>query len=147
MRLEAKVLAPLILLALISLCAYSYFEMENHEPYPGTDEIRSNYQAYIGKQVSIFGDVTEIDQHTVTISSDGLNFKTQSLNAAIGDKVEIIGVLQEDYNITISNSLVYDRLGYYSVFLRSLAGVALLAFLFLKSWKFDARKFRFTERG
>lgn len=147
MRLGAKVLAPLILLALISLCAYSYFEMENHKPYLGTDEIRSNYQAYIGKQVSIFGDVTEINQHTVTISSGGLNFRAQPLNAAIGDKVEIVGVLEGNYNITISQSLVYGRLGYYSVFLRSLVGAALLGLFFLKSWKFDARKFRFSERG
>ena len=40
MRFPAKILAPLILLALISLCAYSYFDVGKHAPYPGTGEIR-----------------------------------------------------------------------------------------------------------
>lgn len=146
MRPSAKILAPLILLALISLCAYSYFEVDKHAPYPGTGEIRSNYQSYVGKYVSIFGDVTSVDQDEVTISSDGLDFKVQPLQAAIGDKVEVFGVLEENYHIAAVNSLAYDKPSYYAIFMRSLIGAALLTFFFLKNWKFDPRKFIFKER-
>jgi hypothetical protein len=82
----------------------------------------------------------------VTVSSEGLVFTVQPLRAVVGDKVEVLGILGEDYNITAIQTLTYDRLSYYSIFLRSLAGVGLLTFFFLKNWASDAKKFRFKER-
>jgi len=147
MKLPTKILALLLLIALVSLCAYSYLEANKHSPYPGTGEIKSNYQSYVDKQITIFGDVTAINGDAAIVSSDGLNFNVQPINAAVGDKVEVLGVLGEEYNITATEVLTYDRLSYYAVFLRSLVGAGVLAVFFLKNWAPNFKKFRFEERG
>lgn len=145
-KVTAKVLAPLLVLALISLCVYSYFESEHHLPYPTTDEVRSNYQVYVGKQVSISGTVVSAAENVGVVSSGGLNFTVGPLLSNVGDKVEVLGTLGENYRVTAEKSVVYGKLSYYSIFPRSLIGAILLAFFFLISWKFDLKKFRFAER-
>ncbi len=147
MRPPAKLLAPLIILALALLCAYSFIDAGNHSPYLGVGEIRSDYQAVVGKQVAIFGDVVSVDGDGGVVSSGGLDFTVRPMLAKVGNKVEVLGVLGSSYDISADQTLAYDSLSYYAVFLRSLAGAALLAFVFLKSWSFDRQKFSFKERG
>jgi len=146
MRIQARFLFPLLVLVLISLSTYSYLEMGNHLPYPTMKEIRTDYRAHLGERVSIFGRVVGTAGDAGVVTSDGLSFTVVPLTAKVGDLAEVLGILGEDYRITAEKSLVYEGLSYYSTFLTSLVGAALLAFFFLKNWKFDLRKFRFVRR-
>ena len=137
---------PLLALAMISLCTYSYFELEHHLPYPTLEEITSNYQFYVGKRISIFGTVTSATENACVISTDGSNFTVAPISTKVGDKAEVLGTLGENYRITTEKVVAYDRVSYYSIFLRSLVGAALLAFFFLKNWRFKIKRFKFVGR-
>ena len=89
MKISAKVLVPLLALALVTLSSYSYFELEHHLPYPAIAEIESDYQSYVGEYVSIYGVVVKTTEEGSVISSDGLEFTVNSITANVGDRVEV----------------------------------------------------------
>ena len=145
-RATAKLAVPL-LIVLLSLCLYSNSEYSRHLPYPSLDEIASNYQLHVGGMVSISGTVTSSARNSSVVSAGKWSFEVSPLVAKVGDKAEVLGRLKSNYRITAEKVVVQDSAGYYSIFLRSLIGAGLLAFVFLKSWKFDAKRFRFEGRG
>lgn len=136
----------LLLLAIAFLSLYSHLEYKRHLPYPTRREISMDYQSYVGREVFVFGTVASVTENGAIVSSGELNFTVTPLVAKVGDLVEVLGTLGENYSMSSRRVVVYDRASYYSEFVRSLVGAVILIFVFFKSWKFTARKFRFAER-
>ncbi len=145
MKVPRVVTAILLLLVLFSLCLYSHLEYERHLPYPNGVDVISNQKGQVG-MVFIFGTVTSSSEDTSVVSSGGYNFTVKPMTARVGDKAEVLGMLESDYRISAEKTVVYNPTSYYLIFVRSLVGAALLAFVFLKGWKFEARRFKFVER-
>ncbi len=145
-RVPKKVTALLLLIAMISLCVYSSYEYPKNLPYPTVDEIVSNYQKNVGEKISIFGTVTRATSDTSVVSTGKSIFEVKPMMAKVGDKAEILGTLELDYQIRAESVLVYDGPSYYSIFARSLIGAGLLILIFLKNWKFKFKVFKFVER-
>jgi len=138
-----RVLVPLLALLMLSLCIYSYFELEHHSPFPGVGKIESDYRFYVGKRVLILGTVKSSGEDACIISTDSHDFAIAPIPAKFGDKVEVLGVLEENHRIATEKVLVYERLNYYSIFLRSSMGVVLLVWFFFRNWRFEIRRFKF----
>ncbi|MEM3401719.1 MAG: hypothetical protein QW179_04465 [Candidatus Hadarchaeales archaeon] len=145
MNVQRPVLALVLLLLLAGLCIYSWVDYENHLPYPTRKMIEENYQEFIGKEVFIFGEIREISGSEATVVAGGSPFTAAPISGKVGDLVEIVGVLGENYSLLVRSSLVYDRQSYQMEFVRSAAGAVLLVWMFFSSWKFTWRKFRFEE--
>lgn len=139
-----RIKAALLLLVLLSLCIYSYLEYEHHIPYPNGVDVVSGRKGQ-ATVVFIFGTVTDTMGKTSVVSAGGYNFTVTPITAKVGDKVEVLGRLEENCRITAEKTVVYDSTNYYLLFVRSLAGAGLLVFVFFKSWKFEWRKFKFVE--
>ncbi|MEW6221773.1 MAG: hypothetical protein AB1476_00420 [Candidatus Hadarchaeota archaeon] len=146
MKGKTWAVAALLLLAIAALSIYSGLEYKRHRPYPTSDEIASGYQSYVGREVFVFGTVASVAENGVVVSSGELNFTVAPLSAKAGDLVEVLGTLGENYRLASSSVVVYDRASYYLELARSLAGAAILVFVFFRSWKFAAKKFMFVER-
>jgi len=87
-----------------------------------------------------------VTEETCVISAGNLNFTIDHIPTRVGDKVEVLGRLGENYRIAVEKVLVYERMSYFMEFCRSLVGAALLAFFFLMYWKFKIKKFKFVGR-
>lgn len=145
MKASRWVLALPLIVLLFMLCFYGNLEYKKHLPYPTGSMIAEDYQAYIGKEVFIFGDVVEVRGGEAKISAEKLIFSAAPLSVKNGDLVEIVGILGENYVISVKQSLSYDRLSYYLVFIRSIVGAVILIAVFSTSWRFSWRRFRFEE--
>jgi hypothetical protein len=132
-------------LCVISLSVYYNFEHEKHAPYPPPERIVVDYSSYVGQKVSISGSVTRIREEARIISLVGMEINVGELPAEVGDRVEVLGTLVENQKVEVEKFLVYTRLNYYSIFLRSFFGLFLFAFLFFKAWKL--KEWKFVERN
>ncbi|MFN4133676.1 MAG: hypothetical protein ACK4GQ_04850 [Candidatus Hadarchaeales archaeon] len=145
MKVSRPVLALPLLSLLVALCFYSWLDVENHLPYPTRKMIEDNPQAFVGKEVFIFGEIEKISGDEAKVVSGNSVFTVTPLSGKAGDLAEVVGLLGENFNISVKSSLVYDRQSYWMEFLRSLIGATILVFLYFSSWKFSWKKFRFEE--
>ncbi len=115
--------------------------------------ITSDYPKYIGKTVSIYGEVVGVYSTTFQLSAKH-NGKTaiftvlpdSSVEVERGDKVEVLGTLGPDYRIAAEKMIVSKRWKYEFVFIRSFIALLFLLFVFMRNWKFDFHRIEFVRR-
>ncbi|OPY25074.1 MAG: hypothetical protein A4E27_01061 [Methanobacterium sp. PtaU1.Bin242] len=138
-----------LVILLVSLCAYYYENYEQHQEYPSLGTILVNYDE--GQLVSVSG--------TVTGTFDGgfyledsyqdrfIKFKIISpTSVSVGDKASVLGVLGPDYQVTSTKLLVTPRWSYQFLLLRSFLAFFFLVFIFSRYWKFDRKNWLFIRR-
>jgi|Deesub1362A_J573_1020465.scaffolds.fasta_scaffold02594_5 hypothetical protein len=147
--MKRLVLTIVLLTTLISLNTYYYLYHEKHEEYPGNEEV---VEGFTGK-VSIGGTVITVigkdSSGFYILVEHGHKSKTikilSNFNVEKGDKVEVLGLLHQD-KITPEKIMVYKKWSYYSIFIRSALAIPIVAYVFLKHWRFDLRDMRFKRR-
>ena len=72
-------------------------------------------------------------------------YASRTVPVASGDKVEVLGVLTGDELIP-EEMIVSTKWAHHAIYLRSLLGLALVLFVFVKYWTFDRRRLRFTPK-
>lgn len=151
MNLKTKTFPGIIILALIvTLCAYYASEYENNLEHPSYRAILSDYPK--GEVVHVYGSVVrnypggyEIQQiyyDRVVI----MQIVSES-PVAVGDRVDLLGVLGPEYTITSVEKIYVNQMWkYYFMILRSFLVLIFLIFIFFRYWSFDTEKSVFRRR-
>ncbi|MDI6886178.1 MAG: hypothetical protein QMD22_07550 [archaeon] len=156
-----------LLLILFLLCAYHQTNYEcgapphdpaspvraYHREYPSVKNMVSDYSKYIGETASISGEVVGVPSTTFQLLEryDDKNaiftvLPDSNVDVDIGDKVEVLGSLGPDYQISAEKIIVLKRWKYEFTFIRSLIALILLVFIFLRNWKFDFKLKLFRKK-
>jgi len=148
------IIAISLLLTLFLLCAYYQTNYEYHREYPSAKDIVFNYSKYIGETASISGDVVGVHSTTFQLleKCDGKNtiftvLPDSHVDVDIGDKVEILGILGPDYQISAEKIIVSKKWKHEFVYVRSFIALILLIFVFMRNWKFNPTHLKFVRRG
>lgn len=139
----------ILILLLLSLCFYYDTRSDYRYDYPSTGAIIKNYPQ--GETVYVAGVVEEAYDGGFCLKD---NFKgkmiffyvNSSVKIAPGDRVVVLGVLEDDYNI-MPNKIALTTVGdYWFVIIRSLLGLTILILVFFRYWYFDLQKVQFMRR-
>ena len=147
------IIALSLLLILFLLCAYYQTNHEYHREYPSLKDIVANYEKYIGETISISGEVVGVHSTTFQLleREDGENtifvvLPKSNVDVDIGDKVEVLGTLGPDYQISAEKMIVSKRWKHEFVYVRSFIALIFLVFVFMRNWKFDLMHIEFVRR-
>jgi len=148
------IIALSLLLILFLLCAYHQTNHEYHREYPSLKDIVANYEKYIGETASISGEVVGVHSATFQLleREDGENtifvvLPNSNVDVDIGDKVEVLGTLGPDYQISAEKMIVSKRWKHEFVYVRSFIALILLIFVFMRNWKFNIKRMEFVRSG
>ncbi len=145
---KRKIIFIGLLLALIFLSVYYASNYQQHLENPNTEIILKSYP--LGETVAVSGVVTEMHNDGFTLVDSyhgtGVNYTVHSTEkVSINDQIEVLGTLDDSYQISASKILVISSFDYNFMLLRS--GIALLIFLFFfrRYWRFDFKKMEFRR--
>ena len=148
------IIALSLLLILFLLCAYHQTNHEYHREYPSVKDIVANYEKYIGETASISGEVVGVHSATFQLleREDGENtifvvLPNSNVDVDIGDKVEVLGTLNHDYQISAEKMIVSKRWKHEFVYIRSFIALIFLIFVFMRNWKFNIKRMEFVRSG
>ena len=148
------IIALSLLLILFLLCAYHPTNHEYHREYPSLKDIVANYEKYIGETASISGEVVGVHSATFQLleREDGENtifvvLPNSNIDVGVGDKVEVLGTLGPDYQISAEKMIVSKRWKHEFVYIRSFIALIFLIFVFMRNWKFNIKRMEFVRSG
>lgn len=149
------IIAISLILILFLLCAYHQANYEYHREYPSVKNIVFDYSKYIDETASISGEVVGVYSTTFQLI-DKCNDKNiiftvlpdsnVDVDIDMGDKVEVLGTLNQDYQISAEKIIVTKKWKLEFVFIRSFIAIILLIFVFMMNWKFDFKRIGFIWR-
>ena len=142
-----------LLFILFLLCAYHQANYEYHREYPSVKMIVADYSKYLGETTSISGEVVGVHSTTFQLLEkyDGktitfMVLPNSHVDVDIGDKVEVLGSLNPDYQISAEKIIVSKKWKYEFVYVRSIVALILLIFVFMRNWKFDIKLKLFRKK-
>jgi hypothetical protein len=130
------IIALTLLLILFLLCAYHQTNYKYHREYPSVKMIVGDYE-----NSATFQLLEKYDGKTVTFT-----VLRSNVDVDIGDKVEVLGTLNPDYQISAEKIIVLKRWKYVFIFIRSFIALIFLVFVFMRNWKFDFNHIKFIGR-
>ena len=137
-----------LLLALILMSIYYASNYQQHLENPNTSIILKNYP--LGETVAVAGVVTEVNNNSFIIQDNyhgiEVNYTIYSTEkVSIADQVEVLGILEDSYQITASKILVISNFDYNFMLLRSGLGLLIFLFFFRRYWRFEFKKMEFRR--
>lgn len=143
-----KFIFILLLLALIFLIVYYVSNYQQHLENPNTGIILKSYP--LGQTVAVSGEVTSINNGSFTLQDDYHNIQVNYTiyspeELSVGDEAEVLGTLEDNYQISASKILVITTFEYNFMLLRSGIAVLIFLFFFFRYWRFDFEKFEFRR--
>lgn len=146
MRLLIRLVLTVVLcLSVVGMGIHYDATQEQHQPYPSTHSLTTDYTAHIGEEVFLFGTVERVDGNTVeilvgdaggtlTMTVEGTDVSVQS-----GGVIQVVGELRPDRTITASNVVVVNPAGESKLYkyVVSLVGVTLVLLVFFREWRID----------
>lgn len=160
MRLAIRLaVAAVCLGALVGLGVHYGATDDENWPHPTGDQLRDDYDAFVGDRVLLFGEVRTVDGETntvvvhVTDSADAvaaeLTIRGVDEPVAPGGTVQIVGVLEADRTMTADRTVVVNRdaNGVYYKLGTSVVGVLVAVGFFLRHWRPAVRRAGFEPRS
>jgi len=143
-----KFIFIVLLLALVLLSIYFVSNYQQHLENPNTAIILKNYP--IGETVSVSGVVSEIHNNGFTLLDEYNGFKVNyTINSPYrvynGDHVELLGILEDSYQIAALKILVVSGFDYNFMLIRSCVAFLIFLFFFRRYWRFDFKKIMFRR--
>ena len=137
-----------LVLALILLCTYYSANYQRHLEHPNTGIILKDYP--YGEMVAVSGEVKEVNNNGFILmdqyhGTDVYFTIFSSEKLSIGDKVEVLGVLGNSYQITASMIQIITGFDYTFMLVRSGIIVIIFLFFFRRYWRFNFRKMEFRR--
>lgn len=139
-------LGVVFVLLLLSTCTYHWMYCDLHELPENEDIVKGDYT---GERVSLFGVVSDENNFSITIEYGDKSREIEVLSPRKvdeGDKVEVLGVMQDTDTVDAGEIIVYDKWSYNSIFIRSAFAIPILAVVFFRYWSFSWREFRLRRR-
>ena len=118
---------------------------------PGTDELVTNYDQYIGERVVVDGAVTSIDPLVIETKSSYdetlvLRIDDAEGRIATGDYLVVYGLVQSDASIATIESVHKPSVTYWLTRVLSLLSGLWVVFRAITYWTFDADSLQFRLR-
>ncbi|UCF50420.1 MAG: hypothetical protein JSU91_02760 [Thermoplasmatales archaeon] len=155
MKQKRKILAIILISSIVLLMIYH--SLENSKKEFDIFYIFENSKSPDNRTL-ITGEIIEINYTTKIIivrSSDPpyslkkikiQNIKFIDYIPKKGDITEILGVENEEKNITAEKMLVFERWKHDLIYIRSIPAIPIALYLFFRTWHFNKKTYRF-ERG
>jgi hypothetical protein len=139
-------LGSILVACLLVLMSYHAVNHDLHEAYSDTEDVINGVEG----SVSVSGTVVISSDEAFTLRlTHGSRSKIitiiSPMPVAIGDKVEVLGILHGNELIP-EKMIVSTKWAHHAIYLRSLLGLALVLFVFAKYWTFDRRRLRFMPK-
>ena len=133
------IIALSLLVILFLLCAYYQANHEYHREYPSVKSIVTDYAKYLGETTSISGEVVGVHSTTFELLDRYDKDKNaiftvlpgSNVDIDIGDKVEVLGTLNPDYQISADEIIVSKKWKHEFVYIRSFIALILLIVVFM----------------
>ena len=139
-------LGSILVACLLLLSTYHYLNHDLHKAYPENEEVIYGADG----TVSVGGTVVHRSDEAFTLrlthgSKSKIITVISPVSVASGDKVEVLGMLKGDELIP-EEMIVSTKWLHHAIYLRSLLGLVLVLFVFVKYWTFDRRSLRFAPK-
>jgi hypothetical protein len=147
---RSRILVGLLVLGVIvALCAYYAAEYENHLEHPSYRAILAEYPE--GEVVRVYGTVVENYPGGYQIQQiyhdQVVSVEINGTPVAIGDRVDLLGVLGPEYSIiSVEKIYVNQMWKYHFLIIRSFLVLLFMIFIFHRYWYLDSRRFLFRRR-
>jgi hypothetical protein len=144
-----RVAAAVVLLAAVAgACVHYGTLVDDERPYPTGDEVAGAYDAYVGQEVYLWTDVTEVTESGVAVETKHLSlYVTRPVpGAEAGDVLQVYGTLRPGHEVAAERVVLSERGNRQWMFAVSgVAGVLALASLF-RRWRVDWRTLTLEPR-
>jgi hypothetical protein len=133
-------LAVVLICAFIVLAGYYYTNVPYHLDNARESEVSTNYEAYVGRNVTISGEVISTGAQSFELMGRQDIYTVFSIEAVqLGDIVTVVGTLEPGHQLkavamSASPPLLADL-----VYVRSFFALIFVAVLFFARWRFDRR--------
>ncbi|MFB6139697.1 MAG: hypothetical protein ABEJ26_04600 [Halosimplex sp.] len=145
-----------LLAAVAGLCVHYGATAEDHHPYPTTDDLATNYDAYVGEDVRLFGTVESVDdaadRGAIRVESGEGDFRmtVREFDARVrpGGVVQVYGRLEADRTIAATSVAVVNPADGSKTYkyVVSAVGAALAVVLFFRHWRVDPSALAFEPK-
>ena len=150
--------AVVLLAALVGLCVHHGATYDERWPHPTGDQLREEYDAFVGERVLLFGEVRTVDRESGTATvrvTDSAGAVAAELAVdgidqpvAPGGTVQVYGTLEADRTMTADRTVVVNRDAAAARYkhVASVAGGLLAVGYFLRYWRPTVRRVGFEPR-
>jgi len=133
-------LAAMLVCAFIILAAYYDANVTYHLDSPRESEVGANYEAYVGRNVTITGEVISTSTQSFELMGALDNYTIHSIETVQpGDHVTVYGVLGPGHELQAVAMATSPRVLATLVYVRSFVALIFVSVLFFASWRFDRR--------
>lgn len=150
-------LARVVVVVLLVVCQFGlivWFGNVGYEgsPYPGTDELAEDYDAYVGRQVVVYGQVVETDPVTIETEVDDdslVRYRLTGLDSDVeeGSYVGALVTPRPDGRLTVRRSVVRGERDHWYTYAVSLAAGLWVLVRVVRDWRFDVEALAFVSAG
>ncbi|MGZ4851594.1 MAG: hypothetical protein ACXV3D_00195 [Halobacteriota archaeon] len=131
-------LAAVLIGAFISLAAYYDANVTYHLDSPRESEVSANYEAYVGRNVTISGEVISTSTRSFELKGALDTYTIFSTEAVQrGDRVTVYGVLGPGHHLQAVAMAVSPWVLAALVYVRSFVALIFVSVLFFVRWRFD----------
>lgn len=143
-----------VFLATILALLILYSGLEYNKYDPNMEYIIENFEKFNNTIISFDGTIEKINtaNQQIIVSIEQTTYKINVTTNTITDKmqkgnrVEILGTLDEKYHVTAEKILLIERWKSDLIIIRSLPAIPFALYLFFKTWNFNKKTFRFERR-
>jgi hypothetical protein len=141
------IVAVVLICAFVVLAAYYQTNVTQHLDYPRESEVSTNYDAYVGRNVTLSGSVVSTGAQSFTLKMAQSGYVILSSEAVHpGDQVALVGTLEPGHQLRAVTMFVSPPLLSALVFVRSFIALVFVAVLFFIGWRFDRRGWVFRPK-
>ena len=131
-------LAAVLICAFIALAAYYDANVTYHLDSPRESEVSANYDAYVGRNVTISGEVISTSARSFELKGALDTYTVFSTEAVqLGDHVTVYGVLEPGHQLQAAAMAVSPSVLAALVYVRSFVALIFVGALFFARWRFD----------
>ena len=140
-------LAAVLICAFIALAAYYDANVTYHLDSPRESEVSANYDAYVGRNVTISGEVISTSARSFELKGALDTYTVFSTEAVQrGDHVTVYGVLEPGHQLQAVAMAVSPWVLATLVYVRSFIALIFVGVLFFARWRFDWRRWVIRPR-
>jgi hypothetical protein len=161
MKYKRFILGLFFILLLVLLMFYNNLEYEKNDPKAKKYKlIFENIEEYNNTEISFYAQVKKINEthQKITVSIQeypysyplieiGTHYIDININTLKkGDLIEVTGILNGTNHVTAKKIFTQEQWKTDLIYLRSLPAIPFAIYLFLRTWRFNRKIFRFERR-
>jgi len=133
-------LAAVLICAFIALAAYYATNITYHLDNPRESEVNTNYEAYVGRTVTISGEVASAGAQSFALKGESATYTIlSSVAVKLGDRITVVGTLEPAHQLQAGAMYASPRLLGTLVYVRSFVALIFVVVFFFACWRFDRR--------